>query len=228
MIALPSPTIVFDLDGTLVDTAPDLAATLNVVLTRHRIPPVTLDFVRPLIGHGAAALIEKGLREALVGVGDAQLKGMLVEFLEHYEANIAVDSRPFDGVVAALERFQSDGYRLAVCTNKRENLSKKLLDTLDISSFFAAIAGPDTFHVQKPDPQHILKTLGAAGGHAARAVMIGDSKNDILAAQAAGIPVIAVDFGYTPEPVSKFKPDHIVSHYDEIVPLVRAAFAESA
>ena len=225
MTALPSPTVLFDLDGTLVDTAPDLAATLNVVLERHRAPPVTLDFVRHLIGHGAMALIEKGLREALTGVGEAQLKGMLVEFLEHYEVNIAVDSRPFDGAVAALESFQTDGYRLAVCTNKREHLSKKLLDTLDLTRFFAAIVGPDTFSVQKPDPRHILMTLEAAGGHSAHAIMIGDSKNDILAAQAAGIPVIAVDFGYTPEPVSKFKPDHIVSHYDEIVPLVRAAFA---
>ncbi len=209
---LANATIVFDLDGTLVDTAPDLTHALNYALARAGHPPVSAETVRSLVGMGAQVMIAEGLRRAGV---TADLKAMLGDFLVHYEANIARESRPFPGAVALLERLRGEGARLAVCTNKRESLSRRLLQELDLEGYFSAIAGRDTFPVAKPDPGHLLGAIRLAGGDPARAVMIGDSDVDVRTAKAAKVPVVLVSFGYCGPPPS-LVPELVIEHFDEL------------
>jgi phosphoglycolate phosphatase len=214
---LKDATIVFDLDGTLVDTAPDLTNALNDVLTRRGHAAISAEAVRSSVGLGARAMIEKGLRKA--GAGDAssdEIDRMLAEFLIHYEANIARESRPFPGAVAALEGLASRGARLAVCTNKREYLSRRLLQALELEGYFGAIAGRDTFAVSKPDPGHLTGTIALAGGKPTSAVMVGDSEIDLRTAKAAGVPVILVSFGYGAAPVDGLDPDSMIDHFDAL------------
>lgn len=223
-----APLIVFDLDGTLVETAPDLCHALNASLQGTGVGPVPLDEVRGIVGQGALAMIERALMAEGVEVERHALKALHDRFLAHYEAHIADESRPFPGAVAALDRLAGQGMRLAICTNKYETLARALLEKLDLANRFAVIAGPDTFGVRKPDPQHIMRTIEAAGGAPERAVMVGDSISDIAAAQAADIPVIGVTFGYTDTPVEELAPDVIVSHFDEIPAAVERCLASAA
>ena len=213
-------TIVFDLDGTLVDTAPDLVAAANHVLGHVGLPPVDAQTLRPYIGHGARVMIERAT--AVAKLSEAEHERLLERFLDYYSANIAVDSRPFEGAVDALERFKAAGAKLAVCTNKREGMSRLLLDALDLSRFFSAIAGRDTLPNSKPHPGHLLGTIDLAGGDPSRAVMIGDSNVDIATAKAANVPVIAVSFGYTDTPIAEFEPDAVIDHYRELEPAIAA------
>jgi len=214
-LGMTGATIVFDLDGTLVDTAPDLANALNHVLARRGHDTVTLETIRHAVGHGARVMIEEALRRA--GVTD-DIDRMLAEFLVHYEANIAAESRPFPGAVAALDILAAAGARLAVCTNKRAYLSQKLLAELGLQSYFQALAGRDTFAVSKPDPGHLTQVIAAAGGDPERAVMIGDSVTDLLAAKGAGVPSILVRFGYAARSLDGIAPDATIDHFDELVP----------
>jgi phosphoglycolate phosphatase len=213
-------TLVFDLDGTLVDTAPDLVAAANHVLGHVGLSPVDAQSLRPYIGHGARYMIDRAT--AAANLSEAEREELLARFMDYYGAHIAVGSRPFEGAVDALERFQAAGAKLAVCTNKREGMSRQLLDTLDLSRFFAAIAGRDTLPTSKPHPGHLLGTIGLAGGEASRAIMIGDSKVDIATAKAAGVPVIAVSFGYTDTPIRDFDPDAVIDHYRELASAIAA------
>ena len=210
---LKDATIVFDLDGTLVDTAPDLTNALNDVLTRRGHAAVSAEAVRSAVGHGARVMIEESLRRA--GATD-DIDQMLAEFLVHYEANIAAESRPFPGVLAALDGLAAAGARLAVCTNKREYLSRSLLQALEIDGYFGAIAGRDTFAVAKPDPGHLTGVIALAGGKPSRAVMVGDSEVDLRTAKAAGVPVILVSFGYAAAPIDGFAPEAVIDHFDEL------------
>jgi phosphoglycolate phosphatase len=212
---LKNATIVFDLDGTLVDTAPDLTNALNEVLTRRGHPRVSLATIRAAVGRGARIMIEEALRMA--GTKD-DVDQMLAEFLVYYEANIAAESRPFPGAVAALERLSSCGAKLAVCTNKREHLSRKLLQALQLEGYFAALAGRDTFAVAKPDPRHLTGVIALAGGDPRCAVMVGDSDIDIRAAQSAGVPSILVSFGYSPPPPEGPVPDAVIDRFEELEP----------
>jgi phosphoglycolate phosphatase len=216
---MPAPVAVFDLDGTLVDTAPDLLATLNVVLTASGYQPMPAEKTYGAIGQGSRVMIERALEYQDINVDDATLQRMHEHYLDHYVENIAVSSRPFDGVVDLLDRLSGEGVRLAVCTNKLEGLSVRLLTELGLADRFAAIVGADTLDVRKPDPGHVLGTIERAGGDKTRAIMVGDSRADIDAAKAAGVPVIAVDFGYTETPVRELGPDHIISHYDALYEL---------
>ena len=204
---LESATIVFDLDGTLVDTAPDLTNALNHALTLHGHRPVEAARVREAVGRGALAMI----REALGAEPDTQ--PILDDFLVHYEANIAAESRPFPGAVATLERLTARGARLAVCTNKRAHLANLLLEALGMHHHFAAIAGRDTFEMSKPDPGHLLGTIAASGGDRTQAVMVGDSAVDIQAAQGADIPSILVSFGYSPPPPEGPRPSAVIDGF---------------
>jgi phosphoglycolate phosphatase len=210
------PTIVFDLDGTLVDTAPDLADTLNAVFAKEGLPPVPYDAARVAIGDGARAMIARGLEAERRAVAPDLLERLFADFIAHYSAHIADRSRPYPGVEAVLDHFAARGYRLAVCTNKLERLSVQLLQTLHLAGRFAAICGQDTFGVQKPDPAILRRTIEAAGGDARAAIMVGDSATDIRTARAAGIPVVAVDFGYSAPPVAKFQPDRLIGHFDAL------------
>jgi phosphoglycolate phosphatase len=214
-------TVVFDLDGTLVDTAPDLIETLNVVLAREGLPGVPFARARNLIGGGARVMIERGLQAEGRSCTPAEIDRLFRQFRQYYSAHIADRSRPFPGLETALESLAADGARFAVCTNKLEVLSVQLLDALDLSRHFVAVCGQDTFGVQKPDPQMLLKTIRRAGGDPERAVMVGDSANDINAARAANVPIVAVDFGYTEIPVTEFNPDRVISCFDELPGAVR-------
>ncbi len=206
-------TIVFDLDGTLVDTAPDLTNALNDVLTRRGHQPVALATIRACVGHGARVMIEEALRRT---GAEGDIDRMLAEFLTHYEANIANESRPFPGAVAALEDLAARGATLAVCTNKREYLSRKLLEQLDLARFFSSLAGRDTFAVSKPHPDHLTQLIALAGGKPSRAVMVGDSDIDILTAKAASVPVILVSFGYATAPLDHLAPEAVIDHFDQL------------
>jgi phosphoglycolate phosphatase len=145
---------------------------------------------------------------------------MLAEFLQHYDANIAVESRLFPGALASLETLKARGARLAVCTNKREYLARKLLAALGLGRYFEAIAGRDSFAVAKPHPGHLTETIALAGGEPTRAVMVGDSEVDVRAAKAASIPVVLVSFGYAPAPLDEVQPDAVIDHFDELAPKV--------
>jgi len=223
---MPAPTIVFDLDGTLIDTAPDLIDTLNVVFAREGMPPVPYDAARNLIGGGARAMIVRGVEAEGRVLSSSKLDQMFADFLAHYSAHIADRSRPFPGLVEALDALAAQGHRLAVCTNKLERLSVALLKALDLAGRFTAICGQDTFGIQKPDPEVLRRTIAAAGGDPRHAIMIGDSVTDIRTARAAGVPVIAVDFGYSEKPVSEFGPDHIIGHFGQLPASVAAIFSE--
>jgi phosphoglycolate phosphatase len=212
-----SPTIVFDLDGTLVDTAPDLIDTLNVILTREGLPVLGYDEARSLIGYGARRMIERGLAVAGRPQPAAELDRMFNAFIAHYADHVADRSRPFPGVEAALDGLAGRGYRLAVCTNKLEWLSVRLLGALGLAGRFAAICGQDTFGVQKPHPDALLGTLRMAGGDPRHAVMVGDSQTDIATARAARVPVVAVDFGYTEIPAAQLGADRIISHFNQLL-----------
>lgn len=210
------PLLVFDLDGTLVDTAADLMATLNALLRREGLSPLPMTAVGSLVGQGARAMLERGLRANGVEPGTEALNRLFDDFLQHYGANIAAESRPFPGVLDAMDRFAAAGWRLAVCTNKMESLSRRLIDELGLADRFAAICGGDTFTVRKPEAAHLIGTIAEAGGDPHRAVMVGDSRADILAAQNAGIPCVAVTFGYTDEPVATYAPDVIIDRFDDL------------
>jgi phosphoglycolate phosphatase len=210
---LKDATIVFDLDGTLVDTAPDLTNALNDVLTRRGHPPVSTDIVLGCVGHGARVMIEQALRRFSA---EDDVDRMLAEFLVHYEANIAAESRPFPGVEQALEWLSAKGAKLAVCTNKREGLSRKLLEALHLDGYFSAVAGRDTFAASKPDPRHLTGTIALAGGRADIAIMVGDSAVDHAAARAAGVPVVLVSFGYGPPLAEGAAADCVIDHFSEL------------
>jgi phosphoglycolate phosphatase len=209
-------TIVFDLDGTLVDTAPDLIDTLNVVFARENLPAVPYAAARNLIGGGARTMIARGIEAEGRTLPAAKLDRMFAEFIAHYTDHIADRSRPFPGAIETLDALAAQRYRLAVCTNKLEHLSVSLLQKLGLADRFAAICGQDTFGVQKPDPNMLRRTISAAGGELQRAIMVGDSETDIRTARAASVPVIAVDFGYSEAPVSEFAPDHIIGHFSQL------------
>ena len=208
--------VVFDLDGTLVDTAPDLINALNFILAREGLAPVPLHAARNMIGAGARKLLERGLELEGRTVSLAELDRLTDDFINHYAEHIADASRPFDGLEAALDDLESSGYRFAVCTNKLEWLSKRLLDRLNLSPRFAAICGADTFGVSKPDPAILRQTVARAGGELSSAIMVGDAGPDVGVARRAGIPVICVSFGYTEVPVADLKPDRVIDHMREL------------
>lgn len=221
MLTLRPPIAVFDLDGTLADTIYDLVGTLNAVLENEGLPPLSLEEGRPMIGAGAKALIERGLSAARCEVTPARLDELCRLFLTHYSENICIDTTLFPGTMEALDRLEAAGFRLAVCTNKYASLSVSLLQTLAVADRFSAICGRDTFPYYKPDPRHLLMTIEKAGGDQRRAVMVGDSLSDVAAAKAAGIPVVAVTFGYSDVPVADLAPDRVIDHFDDLFPTVQ-------
>src|ERR1700712_3686572 len=208
--------IVFDLDGTLVDTAPDLINALNFVLGREGLPPVPLHAARNMIGAGARKLIERGLELEGRSMSVEEVTRLTGDFIDHYAAHIADASRPFEGLEDALDDLAARGYRFAVCTNKLEWLSKLLLDRLGLSSRFSAICGADTFGISKPDPAILRQTVERAGGTMASAIMVDDAGPDIGVARRAGVPVIGVGFGYTDVPIADLKPDRLINHMSEL------------
>jgi phosphoglycolate phosphatase len=213
---------VFDLYGTLVDTVPDLIATLNVVLARAGYGAVAYEAARAMIGGGARHMLERGLGQQGVTPAPADLDRMFADFLAYYAAHIADHSRPFPGLAQALDRLAAGGARFAVCTNKLEGLSVPLLDRLGQTKRFAANGRQDTFGMPKPNPELLRRTIARGGGALERAVMVGDSVADVAVARAAGVPVIAVDFGYSEIAPPLLEADRIISHFDELPQAVAA------
>ena len=219
---MPSPIIVFDLDGTLIDTAPDLIDMLNVTLARHDVTPVAFAQARAMIGAGVKPLLERALGTRDIRLAPDALDALYAEYVQLYAAHIADRSRPFPGLEKALDVLAARGCRFAVCTNKLEWLSVRLLDALGLSGRFAAVVGQDTFGVRKPDPEILRRTIARAGGDIDLAVMVGDSTTDVATARNAGVPVVAVDFGYTETPAAEFGADRLISHFDALPAAVAA------
>jgi len=210
------PTIVFDLDGTLVHTAHDLVATLNAILAAEGMAPVTVAAAIAMVGSGARVMLEAAFAAAGRGLTPEKLDGLLRDFLAYYDQHLADESKPYPGTEAMLDRFAADGWLLAVCTNKYEAPARKLLNLVGLGRRFAAIAGQDTFPFRKPDPRHLTETIRLAGGTPTNAIMVGDSRTDIDTAIAAGIPVVAVSFGYSPIPVADLNPNRVIARLDQL------------
>ena len=213
-------TVVFDLDGTLVDTAPDLCAALNHALGTLGRPPVPAADVRHMVGHGARKLLERGLA-ASGPVSPELVESAVPAFLAYYADHIADGSRPFPGVEDALDGLAAAGCRLAICTNKPVGLSRALVTALGWDARFAANLGFDSVPMPKPDPGHLFATIAVAGGDPSATAFVGDSITDTNTANAAGIPVIAVSFGFADRPVADLGADCIIDHYDELLPALR-------
>ena len=216
---MPPFAAIFDLDGTLVDTAPDLTRATNHVLASEGRRQVAIAEIRPFVGRGARRMIERGFAATGAPVPPQRMDSLYEAFIAYYAENIAVDSRPFPGTLELLDRLDEAEVKLGICTNKQERLSLKLLDGLGLRHRFGAIIGADTIGIPKPDPapyREAVARLEAGGG----SVMIGDSETDILTARNAGVPVIAVTFGYTERHVREFAPDHVVDHMDHVWPAI--------
>lgn len=219
---LGNAIVVFDLDGTLADTALDLVETLNVILEAEGLAPLPLDEARDLIGAGARALITRGFQVRQKPLTPERLDALFLAFLDHYGENLTKHTKLYPGVEQALDTLAEHGFTLAVCTNKMQDHSRRLLAELGILDRFAVLAGRDTYPMCKPDPRHLTLTIADAKGDPRRAVLIGDSKTDVDTARAADIPVIGVDFGYTETPMKLLMPDRLISHFDALVPAVQA------
>ncbi len=213
---MSAPLVIFDLDGTLIDTAPDLVSSLNHTIAAARLAPVTYADLNHLVGQGARVMIRRAFELRGQELDDAGVDPLLERFLDHYRDEMPGKSSPYPGLGDALDRLENAGMRLAVCTNKQEGLAIPLLERLGLSHRFVAVTGGDTFAVRKPDARHILGTIEKAGGDPSTTVMIGDSINDILAARNAKIASIGVTFGYSDVAVSTLDPDHVINDYEQL------------
>ncbi|MGB5093661.1 MAG: HAD family hydrolase [Parvibaculum sp.] len=209
------PALLFDLDGTLADTAADLCETMNVILALHGRERVPEARVRHLVGGGARLLMERGFAETGVAASEALLDQSFREFLDYYARHIADHTRLFPGVHDLLERLSEADVGLAVCTNKVESLSRHLLETLGIARYFPVVIGGDTLPVKKPDPAHLWEAVRQLGSARGDAVMVGDSETDTAAAQNAAIPCICVSFGYRRVGLDELGADLVIDHYRE-------------
>lgn len=209
-------TVVLDLDGTLVESAPDLIEALSAAMRAEGLPPIPGDEVRGMMGAGARALVERGLKAGNLVLPKERVDALYQVFLDHYEAHISDLSHLFPGAEAALDRLDARGAKLAICTNKLERFAVKLLTELGCADRFGAIVGGDTFGVSKPDPKPLFGAIERVGGDPARAVMIGDSITDVETAKAAGIPCVVMSFGYTAIPPRELGGDVVIDHFDEL------------
>jgi phosphoglycolate phosphatase len=214
-----TPTlVVFDLDGTLLDTHADLVESLNHTIAALDLAPVTYADLTHLVGQGAKVMIERACKLRGHPLSENELPPLLERFIAHYTNTMPGHTRPYPGLIDAMDALKAKGYKLAVCTNKLESLALTLLRKLDLTGYFDAITGGDTFPVRKPDARHLTGTIERAGGTPSRSIMIGDSVNDIAVAKNAKVPSIAVPFGYSDVPVETLGPDYVIQHFDELTP----------
>ena len=211
-----APLIVFDLDGTLVDSAPDLIEALNTILAREGLAPLPLERGRKFVGRGGRVLLQLGLEANGASASPARLEEMFAAYLAVYESHLSARTHYYPGVEAALDLLAARGHAFAICTNKFEKPAKMLIRDLGGTDRFRAICGQDTFPVSKPSAAALRLTIEKAGGDPHRAIMVGDTVTDIMTAKNAGLPVVAVDFGYAPEPVGTLGADLVISHFDAL------------
>ncbi|MFA5958222.1 HAD family hydrolase [Hyphomicrobium sp.] len=217
-------TVVFDLDGTLVDTAPDLAEATNYVLSTLGLERINEMEIRPFVGHGALAMINGAVEAHGRKLSERELHDLFEIFIVYYSAHIADRSVPYPHIVAVLDGLKAEGATLAVCTNKMEAQARSVLEALKLDGYFSALTGRDSLGTYKPDPRHLTGTIAMAGGRADKSIMIGDSETDIKTAKAAQVPVVAVSFGYSVDPVLSFGPDIVIDDYRDL----RAALGKLA
>jgi len=208
-------TIVFDLDGTLVDSVPDLAGSLDTLMMEMGLAPIGVATARLLIGHGIPNLVRRAFAERGVEWQEEACAAAVQRFTEIYGARVSQETRPYPDVEPVLAQLAAQGWRMAVCTNKMERFARQIIDDLGLSRFFAVVAGPDTFGVGKPDPRHLTETAAAAGG--GRPILfVGDSEVDIATGKAAGVPVIAMTYGYTKTPLGDLGADRLIDGFAEL------------
>lgn len=212
--------LLIDLDGTLVDSAPDLANALNVLLEEHGRRQLSRESVTHLVGDGARALVKKGFAETGAAATAEAMDGLAARFVEIYSTMATAETRPYPNAVEVLRELRGEGWRLAVCTNKPVGLSRQILDGLDLSELFDAVAGGDSYAVRKPDPGHVLQLLGELDAAPGQAIMLGDSENDFRAGRAAGLPVVLVSFGYGKGLVPSLGADGIIDDFMELPDVV--------
>ena len=213
-------TLLFDLDGTLVDSAGDLAGSLDTLMQEKGKAPIGIDIGRQLIGHGIANLVRSALKLRGARDGEEDSPADLKRFMEIYGARLTQTTRPYPNVMATLQQLAAEGWTMAVCTNKRELFARAIVDDLGMSKFFPVVSGPDTFGVGKPDPRHLLEAAKAAGG-GEPVLCVGDSEVDVAAAKAAQMPVIALSYGYSKLPLASLSPDAIVDHFNQVPAAIR-------
>jgi phosphoglycolate phosphatase len=212
----PYHVLLCDLDGTLVDSVPDLRRALNKLLLELNLPAQSLEAVKGMVGNGVAKLVARGLAAAGASESPEEGPDLVERFLYHYDAGLVIDTRPYPGAAMVLRGLKSAGWRLAICTNKPEAPSRKILEALDLADLFEAVAGGDSFPVRKPDPGHLLGLLEAMGADPAAAIMLGDSRADAEAARAAGLPAVLVRFGYSPGTPLDALADRMIDRYEEL------------
>jgi phosphoglycolate phosphatase len=215
MTSIRFQTVVFDLDGTLADTAPDLTEALNFTLERFGRARVPAEDVRHMVGHGAKALLKKGLA-ATGEMTEAMVEEGFPIFLDHYAAHVADHSRPWDGVEETLAALEAQGVRLAICTNKLEGLTHRFLDAMGWTGRFAAVVGGDTLPVRKPDPAPLFAAIERAGG--GPAAFVGDSITDTDTAKAAKVPCVALSFGFSDRPAEQLGADRLIHRFVDLIP----------
>ena len=218
-------TIAFDLDGTLIDTAPDLLGALNVILVEQGMAPAPMTAVRQLVGHGLRGMLLRAYAMADLTISEEKIAELRPRIVEVYRGRIAQESRPFPGCLEALADLRACGAKLAVCTNKPEGLARQLLDELDMTGCFDAIVGGDTLPVQKPDPAPLLEAIARCGGDPARAILVGDASPDTGAAKAAGMPCVVCAFGYNDLPPAELGGDVVIEHFDALAEAVSVLVA---
>jgi phosphoglycolate phosphatase len=217
LAGLKGSTIAFDLDGTLVESAPDVIGAVNATLMAAGFEPLPYDEGRPLISRGARWLLQCGLANAGALDPTASAAALFGRFISYYGAHIADESRPFPGVIDALTTLKMAGAKLVVCTNKPTDLSRKLLAELGMAGLFDGVVGVDAVPAIKPDAVHLIEAVAAVGGDLARTIMVGDADTDAGCARAAGTPLILVNFGYSEIPAAELAPDILLGHFDDLV-----------
>jgi phosphoglycolate phosphatase len=218
-------TLLFDLDGTLVDSAGDLAGALDTLMQEKGKAPIGIETGRQLIGHGIANLVRCALKLRGARDGEEDSPADLKRFMEIYGSRLTQSTRPYPHVLETLEQLAADGWQMAVCTNKRELFAKMIVDDLGMTRYFSVVSGPDTFGFGKPDPRHLLEAAKAAGA-VEPVLFVGDSEVDVAAAKAAHMPVIALTYGYSKIPLASLAPDALVDHFNQIPAAIRGILQE--
>ena len=223
MIEFKPSAIVWDLDGTLVDSAPDLASALNTVLDQRGFFTHSVDTVRTMIGNGVPKLVERGFNAVGVRPDPEQLDELIAVFVKEYKACATDNTRPYPGVVEALQEIQSMNIPMGVCTNKPEVFTKQILEGLGLSGYFSSVVGGDSTSARKPDPEPVLACLHGLVAEPASSLMIGDSVHDVHAAHAAGVPIGVVPWGYRSAPVEDLGADFVVRDLAVLTGVIREA-----